>query len=204
MTTSTTLGRRIRRSGSRMLLLVRLVLAVLLAAPVVALALMGVDDWHHVGPRAVAGVSTSTHCRFDEFGDPTVCFGDFSSDDGAMVLHDVEVRLEQELGHTGPATAAPSGGSWVASGESRWRMVPLVVRQVASTSAVWLLAYGVTIMGLISLVVLWTARQVGRTLASVDPGPELRTALESLATLPVTRSETRADPGPRPTDDLRP
>ncbi|NYI57738.1 hypothetical protein [Cellulomonas soli] len=164
---------RTRRRGTGMVLLVRLVLTVLVAAPFVALALLGVDDWHHVGPQAVDGVSTSTRCRYSDLGEPTACFGDFTSDDGTLTLHGVEIRLERELPHTGPATAAPAGGSWVALGAGGGRMVPLLVQQAGTVSLVWFIAYGLTIMGLIWLMVLWTARQVGRAfaLAAGPAGP---------------------------------
>ena len=181
MTTSTSLRRRIRRSGDRMVLMVRLVLAVLVAAPFVVLALLGVDDWHHVGPQSVTGVATSTHCTYDEFGEVSRCVGDFSSDDGTVVLPGVELRLETALAHTGPASAAPTDGSWVAVGTGRARMVPLLVRQLGSVSLVWFVVYAVTIVGLIGLLLAWTARQVGRVVAAVDhvlttPTPRRRRA----------------------------
>lgn len=182
MATDTTLSRRIHRSGTRMIVLLRFAIAVLVAAPFVALAVMGVDDWRHVGPDAIAGVATSTHCRYDDLGETIACSGDFVSDDGTVVLRDVAVRLEPDLGHTGPATTAPSDRSWVASGAGRWRVVPLLLGQAANASVVWIVAYGVTIMGLMYLVVVWTARQVGRTIASVEQGPELKAALVALAT----------------------
>ncbi|MGN8245810.1 hypothetical protein ACTHAM_002935 [Cellulomonas soli] len=151
------------------MVLVRLVLAVLVAAPLVALTLMGVDDWHHVDTRSVPGVSTTTHCRYAE-GDPVACFGSFTSDDGTLVLHDVEIRLDRTPDRTGPASAAPSGGSWVAAGTGSGRVVALLVAQALSTAGVWLIAYGVTIAALIWLVLLWTARQVGRAFTSVGSG----------------------------------
>lgn len=162
--------RGVARSGDRMVLLVRLVLGVLVAAPFVALALLGVDDWHHVGPDAVPGTSTSTHCRYDDLGSPIACSGDFTSADGTLVLHGVEIRLEKELDHVGPASAAASGGSWVAGGQGRGRMVPLLVRQAAATSLVWLVVYGVTILGLVALAVGWTVRQVGRAVSTAGRG----------------------------------
>ncbi|WP_448630102.1 hypothetical protein [Cellulomonas soli] len=165
--------RQIRRSGRRLHVLVRTVLTVLVAAPFVALTLLGIDDWHHVGPHAIDGTATTTHCRKGD-GDITACFGTFTSLDGTLTLRDVEIRLDRQPDHTGPATAAPGGGGWVAAGEGRGRMIALLIAQALTVSGIWLIAYGVVIAGLITLVVSWTVRQLGRALAPavvLRPGP---------------------------------
>jgi hypothetical protein len=158
-------NRQIRRSGRRLSALVRTVLAVLVAAPVVALTLLGVDDWHHVGPEAVAGTSTTTRCLPND-EDAFACYGTFVAHDGSLTLREVEIRLDRVPGRVGPATAAPGGDSWVAAGEGRGRMVPLLVAQALTVSGVWLVAYGLVILGLVTLMVAWTARQVGRAFTS--------------------------------------
>lgn len=157
--------RQIRRSGRRLAVLVRTVLVVLVAAPVVALVLFGVDDWRHVGPEAVAGTSTTTRCRQAD-GGIVACYGTFTAHDGSLTLQDVEIRLDREPDRTGPATAAPGGGRWVAAGEGPGRMVPLLVAQALTVSGVWLVAYGLVMAGLVTLLVAWTVRQVGRAFAS--------------------------------------
>ncbi len=169
MTPVTPLGAQIRGSGRRLLLGVRAVLVLLFVVPVVVLAVCAWTDWQHVGPDAVPGVSTSTHCRYVDGDVVIACYGDFVSDDGSITLHDVQIRLEvEEGGHTGPATASRTSHQWVVLGTSGARVWILLLRQVMSVSAVWLLAYAGTIVGLIVTTVVWAGRQVARAVGGTQ------------------------------------
>lgn len=165
--------RQIRRSGRRVAMLVRVVLALLVAVPILILVRYGIDDWDHVGPDSVQGISTSSYCR-ELDGMVEECFGDFRSDSGDLVLHDVSLRGEVTAdGHRDVATAARDGGHWVALGTSHYRIAGLLFGQITGVGMVWILVYAGTIGALLVFLVMWTGMQVGRAFEAAGPGAKL-------------------------------
>lgn len=172
MTSQTPQAARIRRSGRRLLLGVRAVLALLVAAPFVVLAVCGWIDWQHVGPDSIRGTSTSTHCRYGDGGVVNACYGTFASDDGSLTLPDVWIRMEnRDVGSSGPATASRTSHRWVVLGTSQARVGTLLLQDAMGVSFVWVFVYAAVIVGLVAVTVLWAGRQVGRALNGRLTGP---------------------------------